>query len=73
MIYLLRSALEPPLLALESLKEADLCIDCGEGFAKPSWTVRYWPGPGPRSLVSSNLRLFTKAWPFFLLDGSLLS
>ena len=70
--YLLRSALDPPLLALESLKLADLC-SCGEGLANPSWTVRYWPGPGPESFVSSNLALFTNAWPVFLLEGSLLS
>ena len=72
MIYLLRSLLEP-LLALESLKLADLCIVCGEGLAKPSCTARYCPGAGPEFLVSSNLALFTKAWPVFLLVGSLLS
>ena len=72
MDYLLRSAAEP-LLALENLKLADLWSPCGEGLAKPSWTVRYCPGPGPEFLVSSNLALFTRAWPVFLVVGSLLS
>ena len=62
-----------PLLALLTLKLADLWSVCGEGFVKPSWTARYCPGPGPEILASSNLALFTKAWPVFLLLGSLLS
>ena len=62
-----------PLLALLTLKLADLWSVCGEGLTKPSCPVRYWPGPGVCSFLSSNLALFTTEKPDFLLTGSLES